>query len=89
MAMAGAALYAGVYGVWSDPAADEVNRGWVRAMGEALRPLASGCYVGEADLDAGPDAARRSYSDAAWRRLAAVRRSYDPDGRFFSYPAAG
>jgi FAD/FMN-containing dehydrogenase len=83
------AIYGAVYGVWSDAAEDEANRAWVRTMSAALEPHRVGRYIGDADLEAGPDSARQCFSDAAWERLAALKRQYDPEDRFFSYSLGG
>jgi hypothetical protein len=51
-----------------------------------LEPLDQGHYIGEADLDAGPERAERSFTTDAWRRLAALRMRHDPEGRFAGFP---
>jgi FAD/FMN-containing dehydrogenase len=51
----------------------------------AVEPLGVGHYVAETDLPAAPSRARRSYTPAAWDRLAAVRAAYDPTGVFQPY----
>ncbi|MBN6054867.1 FAD-binding oxidoreductase, partial [Nonomuraea sp. RK-328] len=74
------------YAIWEDPADDEVNVGWLRTMMGGVGPLGSGHYIAETDLLAGPDRARRSFTPAAWERLAAVRARWDPQGVFEPFP---
>jgi FAD/FMN-containing dehydrogenase len=58
----------------------EPTAGWVRGMFDATAPFATGgVYVNA--LDAGRSV-RDAYSDDVWRRLVAVKRSYDPEGVF-------
>src|SRR5690606_18071623 len=45
---------AGIYALWDNPADDADNTAWARQVDDALAPLRSGRYVGEADLTAGP-----------------------------------
>jgi FAD/FMN-containing dehydrogenase len=77
---------AGIYALWDDPADDEANRDWVRRVDDALTPLRSGRYVGEADLTAGPERRADCFSPEALQRLDALRRQHDPEGRFFAWP---
>jgi FAD/FMN-containing dehydrogenase len=69
-------------GVWSDPAQDAAEIGWVRSLWTALEPVsAGGVYINFAGFDDEPDvdAADILGNDA---RLAEVRATYDPDGLF-------
>ncbi|MEV4440084.1 FAD-binding oxidoreductase [Streptomyces sp. NPDC049577] len=76
------------YAVWDDPAEDEANTRWLReAMATADPSGRGGRYVAEADLEAGPDAARLSYSPAAWDRLRELKARWDPENLFHSYLA--
>jgi FAD/FMN-containing dehydrogenase len=77
---------AGIYAMWDHPADDDANREWVRRVDEALAPLRSGRYVGEADLTAGPDRRAECFTPEALGRLTELRERYDPDGLFFAYP---
>ncbi|GAA1736444.1 FAD-binding oxidoreductase [Isoptericola hypogeus] len=54
---------------------------WVSALAERLRGGHDGLYANFA-LDGGPDTARAAYPGATWDRLAAVKRTYDPDNVF-------
>jgi FAD/FMN-containing dehydrogenase len=53
---------------------------------QALAPLRRGRYVGEADLTPGPGRRAECFTPDALQRLEALRRRYDPDGRFAAYP---
>ncbi|MBL1098662.1 FAD-binding oxidoreductase [Streptomyces coffeae] len=73
------------YAVWDDPAEDGAQLRWLRRTMDMLEPLGTGHYIAEADLPAGLSRAERSFTPDGWRRLAALRARYDPDGVFPSY----
>ncbi len=73
------------YAVWEDARDDEGNLRWLRETIGALEPIASGHYVAESDLAAGPTRAVRSFSPAAWERLRALRAQRDPEGVFHDF----
>jgi FAD/FMN-containing dehydrogenase len=66
---------------WTDPAEDADRMASARAYGTALEPFASGVYV---NVLADDDQAgvRRAYGDAKLRRLAELKRRWDPDNVF-------
>ncbi|HET7828744.1 MAG TPA: FAD-binding oxidoreductase [Candidatus Limnocylindrales bacterium] len=67
---------------WEAADDDEANRQWVRqAMGVLGPDLTLGRYPNE-NADAGPDQTRLFYGDAKTRRLAALKREWDPDNVF-------
>ncbi|MEV6230031.1 FAD-binding oxidoreductase [Saccharopolyspora shandongensis] len=74
------------YAVWQERADDAANRAWLRETMAALEPVTVGHYVGEADLTAEPERARRCYTEQNWQRLQALRARFDPDGLFHTYP---
>jgi FAD/FMN-containing dehydrogenase len=74
----------GCYAMWEDRSADEANLAWLRELVAAAGPQARH-YVAEADLDADPGYARRSFTPAAWERFQSLRAAYDPDGVFETY----
>lgn len=82
----GGGLSAGIYAMWDDPAQDDLHCAWVRAVDAALAPFAAGRYVGEADLGAASGRVAECFSAPALARLEAIRRRYDPEGRFFTFP---
>jgi FAD/FMN-containing dehydrogenase len=66
---------------WVDPAEDAERMASARAFGAAMAPFASGVYVNTL-VDQGADAVRRAYGDGHLRRLAELKRRYDPDNVF-------
>ena len=70
------------YAIWERPEDDAVNGAWHRAAIADLDRYAIGHYVGESDIVADPRRAEKSYSQASWEKLAALRRKYDPDRLF-------
>jgi len=77
---------AGIYALWEDSADDEANRAWVRKVDDALSPLRTGRYVGEADLTLGPKRLAECFTPDALERLRRLRAQYDPSGMFFVWP---
>jgi FAD/FMN-containing dehydrogenase len=69
----------------NDASQDSANQSWLHGVMGALEPLKVGHYVGEADLAFSPGRAQRCFSPAAWTKLVALKRAYDPDDVFFSY----
>src|SRR5688500_12944609 len=80
-----APVLVGVYGIWRSESDDVANRTWVANAAAAVRDVAAGHYVGEADLTAASDRARRCYSPAAWDRLRALKSKHDPAGVFHDF----
>jgi FAD/FMN-containing dehydrogenase len=67
---------------WPDAADDATCRAWVREAMAIVEPDAiEGRYANE-NSDAGPDATRVIYGDAKLARLAALKRTWDPDNVF-------
>ncbi|HLX97945.1 MAG TPA: FAD-binding oxidoreductase [Roseiarcus sp.] len=67
--------------IWTDPARDEANIEWASAVYEAMRPFGTnGVYVNNLG-DEGEDRVRAAYG-ANYRRLAALKRKFDPTNLF-------
>ena len=67
---------------WEDAADDEANIAWAREVWAAMHPfLAGGVYVNYLG-DEGAERVRAAYSPAAYDRLLALKRTYDPDNVF-------
>ena len=67
---------------WDDTADDDRERAWVREAMALVEPDAiEGRYANE-NADAGPAETRRIYGDAKVARLAALKRTWDPDNVF-------
>jgi FAD/FMN-containing dehydrogenase len=67
---------------WEDSALDDANRDWTRrAMAVVELDATVGRYANE-NADAGPEETRAIYGDAKLARLAALKRTWDPDNVF-------
>ena len=67
--------------IWTDPAQDEANVTWASAAYEAMRPFGTnGVYVNNLG-DEGEDRVMAAYG-ANYRRLAALKRKFDPTNLF-------
>ena len=81
----------GVVAAFYDGEADrEVKQAWMDATVSEL-PLAPGGYVNFVN-EVGDEHTRAAYPDATWRRLATIKRRYDPDNLFrrcHNVPPAG
>jgi FAD/FMN-containing dehydrogenase len=66
---------------WTDPAEDAERIASARAYGAAMAPFASGVYVNVLS-ERGEEGVRRAYGDDKLRRLAELKRRYDPDNVF-------
>jgi FAD/FMN-containing dehydrogenase len=80
-----ARTFVACYAMWDDDADDDANRAWLPTAMAAVESGAAGHYVAEADLEAGPARAARSYADDQWARLQDLRDRLDPDGVFATY----
>jgi FAD/FMN-containing dehydrogenase len=54
---------------------------WARRTWEAMGPHGNGVYVNFLDRE-GNERVRAAYGEATWRRLAALKRTWDPDNLF-------
>jgi FAD/FMN-containing dehydrogenase len=54
---------------------------WARRTWEAMRPHGNGVYVNFLDRE-GNERVRAAYGEAKWRRLAELKRTWDPDNLF-------
>lgn len=79
-------FYVALYSLWEERNEAPTHEAWLARAIEDLQPLTAGRYVGEADLAARPEEARRCYSPATWERLATTRERYDPGHVFAWYP---
>lgn len=71
---------------WTDPALDEANLEWCRRAMQIVEPDRTlGAYA-NGNGDAGPEESRRIYGDAKLARLAALKRTWDPDNVFHVNP---
>ena len=77
------------YSFWMDEKDDEQNIAWLKRTQEILAPLSAGHFISEADLEASPERAQRSFSAASWEKIQAVKDKYDPGGVFHTYLGHG
>ena len=71
---------------WTDPADDAVNIDWCRRAMAIVEPERTlGAYP-NGNSDAGPEESRRLYGEAKLARLAALKRTWDPDNVFHVNP---
>lgn len=67
--------------IWDDPADDEVNVGWARDLWAAMLPFSTGGVYANNLGDEGDERVRSAFGDN-YRRLAEVKRKYDPTNLF-------
>jgi FAD/FMN-containing dehydrogenase len=77
--------YVGCFAIWDDAADDARGFGWLEQAIPRMDRFAKGHYVNEVEVRLHPDRIRHCYSDAAWKRLQALRRQHDPQGVFHTY----
>jgi FAD/FMN-containing dehydrogenase len=75
-------FFLSTYAQWNDARDDEINRAWLKRLYDDLEEAASGCYINEFDIETRAAETARCFSPENWRRLAELRRRYDPDGVF-------
>jgi FAD/FMN-containing dehydrogenase len=70
--------------IWEDAADDDTNIGWARQFWADMKHRSNGrAYLNFAGLgEEGEELVRTSYSDANYRRLAALKAQYDPTNLF-------
>jgi FAD/FMN-containing dehydrogenase len=69
-------------GMWDKPDDDDVNIQWVREFADAMQPFASGGFYPNYEAEAGPDRIIAAFGPEKYKRLAAVKRKYDPENIF-------
>jgi hypothetical protein len=71
-----------VAGIWLDPAEDGTpHRDWMKALWTQVRHEGTGVYVNFLEQE-GPERVRDAYPPATYARLAAIKRTYDPQNLF-------
>ena len=78
--------YIGLYCVWDEQNQDAASDAWLRRASGTLDSHATGHYVNEIDAFDATERLRSCYSEAAWKRLRAIRRQWDPDDVFHDFP---
>jgi FAD/FMN-containing dehydrogenase len=78
-----AAYVLNIAGSWEKPEEDATHMTWAREAFEAMRPCSTGgVYVNFLTEDEGADRVQAAYGDANLRRLAELKRKWDPDDLF-------
>jgi FAD/FMN-containing dehydrogenase/pimeloyl-ACP methyl ester carboxylesterase len=70
--------------LWADPAEDEANIAWTRALSAAMKPWVTGRVYVNFIGDEGHDRVVASFGRAGYERLAALKARYDPENVFAS-----
>ncbi|MBV9511430.1 MAG: BBE domain-containing protein [Caulobacteraceae bacterium] len=70
-----------VIGSVLEPADAGRQRGWMEELWYTLRPRSQGVYMNFLE-DEGPERVREAYAPAAYARLVAIKRQYDPTNLF-------
>jgi FAD/FMN-containing dehydrogenase/pimeloyl-ACP methyl ester carboxylesterase len=70
--------------LWSDPADDERNIAWTRALGTAMKPFTTGRVYVNFIGDEGHDRVVASFGRDNYARLRALKDRYDPENLFAS-----
>ena len=69
--------------IWQDPAADDMNIGWVRRVWQDMQRYSTGrLYLNFAGHGEGADLVRDALGADIYGRLAKIKRAYDPDNLF-------
>jgi FAD/FMN-containing dehydrogenase len=70
-------------GLWLDPAADEENIAYIRALGEVMAPWTLDIALPNFNAEDDPDSRlRASYGEENYRRLVEIKDRWDPDNVF-------
>ena len=78
-----AAAHLGIFGRWTDPADAEKNSQWTREFWSAMDPWSTGgVYVNAIGQEGLEPVKSSAYGSATYRRLAELKRRYDPDNFF-------
>lgn len=67
--------------VWTDPCESELHIRWTNDFWTAMRTFSTGVYVNELG-DEGEERVREAYNPVTYRRLVALKNTYDPENLF-------
>lgn len=74
--------YLALYATYQDPDQDEFHIKWMADSMHEMEKVSVGAYMGDADFQVRPT---RYWSDEAGRKLATIRKMFDPTKRFCGY----
>ena len=77
--------YIASYMLWNDTANDEANHAWLKQVNDLLQPYSKGTYINEIEATLFPERIKSSFSEESWKRLAGLRKKYDPDNVFHTW----
>lgn len=77
--------YLGTFIIWQDEKDDARNFEWLEGAIPVMQKHGKGHYINEVEARRHPEHIRECFSDENWRKLADVRRQYDPNGVFHTY----
>lgn len=80
-----APYYIAYYLEWDDPADEAPSRKFCRELFKKLKAIGKGSYINEMDQEGRPEDIADCYSPEAWKRLAQLRRRWDPNGVFHGF----
>ncbi len=71
-----------IISTWTDPADDRKNIVWTKELWESIRPYSLGASYVNFMTDEGEDRVKASYGEPKYRKLAQLKRKYDPTNFF-------
>jgi hypothetical protein len=71
-----------VLGQWREPALEPATLAWTKATFDSLTPFGSGAYVNFMNENDPERTRREAYGEPRYRRLAELKRQYDPQNVF-------
>ncbi len=80
-----APYYVAYYLEWDDPADEAPSRAFSRDLFKKLKMIGRGSYINEMDQEGRPEDIADCYSPQAWKRLAQLRKRWDPKGVFHDF----
>ena len=77
-------VFATFYGIgqWEDPADDEANIAWARALAKGMEPYSTAGAALNFNSDIGLDRVKSTFGPQKYERLVALKREWDPDNVF-------
>lgn len=78
-------FYGGPWTMWDESKDDASNSAWHEKILKMMATYIKGHYVAETNTVEYPEFAKKAYTVENWKRLAELRKKYDPSGVFFDY----
>lgn len=77
--------YLAYYVEWEDPGEEAANRAYCLKVFNELKTISRGSYINEMDQEGRVGDIAACYSPDAWRKLAELRKEWDPKGVFHGF----